>query len=130
MSSLGSTSSSLHTIDDPIHYRIVVMGAGAVGKTALIHRFLFDQWLPKYKVTVEDLHCKTYDVNGVLVRADILDTAGQLAFPAMRRLNISAANAFVLVYKLEEDLSSFHDVERIYDEIVEIRGLQQTMKFV
>jgi len=131
MSSLGSTSSSLHSsLDDPVHYRVVLMGAGRVGKTALLHRFLFDTFTEKYRETVEDLHSKTFDVNGVLVRADMLDTAGELSFPAMRRLNISSANAFVLVYKLEPDLASFHEVQRIYDEIVEIRGIERTIRYL
>jgi len=37
---------------------------------------------PSRTSTVEDLHCRDYDIDGTTIKVDILDTAGNLEFPA------------------------------------------------
>jgi len=54
------------------------------------------------------------------VKVDILDTAGHLEFPAMRRLSISTAHAFLLVYSID-DRGSFDEVRRLWEQIKEER---------
>ena len=54
-------------------------------------------------------------------QVDFLDTAGDLQFPAMRRLSITNAQAFVLVYSVS-DPNSFDIVKSIFEEIREIRS--------
>ncbi|XP_046363407.1 ras-related protein Rap-1b-like [Haliotis cracherodii] len=100
------------------HYRIVVMGAAAVGKSAIISQFLYDRFVKEYKATVEDLHRGEYDVNGMHLILDILDTSGTHSFPAMRKLAIATGDAFVLVYSVDDD-SSFSAVKQLRDEIIE-----------
>ncbi|KAK2154904.1 hypothetical protein LSH36_254g01001 [Paralvinella palmiformis] len=102
-------------------HRLVVLGAGHVGKTSIVTRFLKGTYSDSYKATVEDLHCKDYDINGTIVRVDILDTAGNLAFPAMRRLSITTAHGFLLVYSLT-DLDSFRELTQIWEQIKEMRS--------
>ena len=65
--------------------RLVALGPPAVGKTSIIKRFLFNTYTDKYKPTIEDLFSKEFQLNGVKIKVDILDTAGQVEFPAMRR---------------------------------------------
>ncbi|XP_064609923.1 GTP-binding protein Di-Ras2-like [Liolophura sinensis] len=101
-------------------HRLVFLGAGGVGKSSIIKRFLQDSFSDTYKETIEDLYCKEYDVQGSLIKVDILDTAGNLAFPAMRRLSISTAHAFVLVYDIC-NFHSFEEVRRIREQIKEER---------
>lgn len=43
-------------------YRLVVLGSGKVGKTAIIRRFLYGDFAEKYKETVEDLHTKDFKI--------------------------------------------------------------------
>ena len=102
-------------------HRLVVLGAGHVGKTSIVTRFLKGTFSESYKPTVEDLHCKDYDINGTIVRVDILDTAGNLAFPAMRRLSITTAHGFLLVYSIT-DLDSFRELTQIWEQIKEMRA--------
>ena len=110
-------------------YRLVVLGAGSVGKSSIISRFLKGSFTESYKATVEDLHCRDYDVNGSLIRVDILDTAGNLEFPAMRRLSISTAHAFLLVFALD-NRASFLEVQALWEQIKEQRSNYQELPCV
>lgn len=60
-------------------YRIVVMGGSGVGKSCIISRLMYEQFLGEYKATVEDLHSGQYELNGVPLTLDILDTSGRLS---------------------------------------------------
>jgi len=52
---------------------------------------------------------------------DILDTSGDMQFPAMRRLSIATAHAFMLVYAATS-APSFQCVKQCFEEIREQRG--------
>ena len=102
-------------------HRVVLLGAGQVGKSSIVARFLNGSLPKHYKATVEDLHCKDYSVNGTVVKVDFLDTAGDLVFPAMRRLSISTAHAFILVFAID-DPNSFAEVKSVWEQIKEQRS--------
>lgn len=53
-------------------------------------------------------------------QVDILDTSGDQQFPAMRRLSIATAHAFLLVYTTTA-ASSFLSVKNCFEEIREQR---------
>lgn len=107
--------------EDEQRYRLVVLGAGKVGKTSIVHRFLSGKFSDTYRPTVEDLHSRCYTIGSTAVRLDILDTAGNLEFPAMRRLSISTAHGFLLVFGAD-DPRSFDEVRRLWDEIRDQRS--------
>lgn len=101
------------------HYRIVAMGSPKVGKTAIIAQFLYDRFINDYKQTVEELHRGEYDIAGCSLTLDILDTSGSYyEFPAMRALAIANADAFLLVYSID-DADSFEEVRSLRDLILE-----------
>lgn len=100
--------------------RVVFLGAGGVGKSAIIQRFLFDTFTERYKETIEDLFAREYDINGTNFKVDFLDTAGNIAFPAMRRLSIVNAHAFVLVYSITNE-QTFEEVKQLWEQIKEVR---------
>ncbi|KAM9125171.1 ras-related protein Rap-2c-like [Pangshura tecta] len=100
--------------------RLVFFGAAGVGKTALIRRFLQDSFEARHRRTVEELHQLELELgagSGLRLRLEILDTSGSYSFPAMRRLCIGRADAFALVYSLQEP-DSFAEVQRLRDEIL------------
>lgn len=105
---------------DGERYRLVIFGAGKVGKSSIISQFLSNRFEEKYRPTVEDLHCREYHINGHSINVDILDTAGTMQFPAMRRLSISTAHAFLLIYSIDDD-NSFEVVKQIHEQIREQR---------
>jgi small GTP-binding protein len=88
-------------------YRLVVLGSARVGKTSLIRRYLYQEFSERYKETVEDLHSREFRVHGSVLSLDILDT--NFNFPDMRRLAIASANAFLLVFAVD-DVQSFKEV--------------------
>ncbi|XP_030432897.1 ras-related protein Rap-2a-like [Gopherus evgoodei] len=105
--------------------RLVFFGAAGVGKTALIRRFLQDSFEARHRRTVEELHLLELELelgagSGLRLRLEILDTSGSYSFPAMRRLCIGRADAFALVYSLQEP-DSFAEVQRLRDEILEAK---------
>ncbi|CAL8129941.1 unnamed protein product [Orchesella dallaii] len=109
--------------------RLVILGGPKVGKSAIVKRFLFGSFMEKYKPTVEDLYSKEYDFGRITLKVDILDTAGDLQFPAMRRLSIATAHAFLLVYAID-DVSSFETVKGCFQEIREQRADFQEVPIV
>jgi small GTP-binding protein len=97
------------------------MGAAKVGKSSLISQFLYGTFSPKYKRTIEEMHHGDFSVAGVTLTLDILDTSGAYEFPAMRALSMSSADAFILVYDVN-DSSTFEEVRALRDQIHETKG--------
>ncbi|XP_014827578.1 PREDICTED: ras-related protein Rap-2a-like [Poecilia mexicana] len=110
---------------DKAEVRLVFLGAGGVGKTALIQRFLKDTFEPKHRRTVEELHRKEYEVGGIKVTISIMDTSGSYSFPAMRKLSIQNSDAFALVYAVD-DPDSLEAVKRLREEILEVKESKHT----
>jgi len=76
-SSSGALQASGSRVLTKDRYRIVVMGSSGVGKSCIISRLMYEQFLSEYKATVEDLHSGQYELNGVPLTLDILDTSGK-----------------------------------------------------
>ncbi|KAH8372752.1 hypothetical protein KR009_004415 [Drosophila setifemur] len=109
--------------------RLVLLGGAGVGKSSIVKRFLFKTYTDKYRATVEDLYNREYDLGGVMLKVDILDTSGDMQFPAMRRLSIATAHAFMLVYATTSG-PSFQCVKQCFEEIREQRGDFQDIPIV
>ncbi|KAH8304518.1 GTP-binding protein Di-Ras2 [Drosophila kikkawai] len=109
--------------------RLVLLGGAGVGKSSIVKRFLFKSYTDKYRATVEDLYNREYDLGGVTLKVDILDTSGDMQFPAMRRLSIATAHAFMLVYAATS-APSFQCVKQCFEEIREQRGDFQDIPIV
>ena len=120
MSGIRNRSGSHGGSDKDVHYRVVVLGAPGVGKSSIISQFLYDRFNSEYKETVEELHRGQYNIDGVKLTLDILDTAGHHEFPAMRELAITTSDAFVLVYSMT-DSSSFDQVKQLREDIISQR---------
>ncbi|XP_075239414.1 GTP-binding protein Di-Ras2-like [Convolutriloba macropyga] len=97
-------------------FRLVVLGGGKVGKTSIISRMLHNTFPQCYVETVEDLHYRCVKIDGKNYQVNILDTAGVLQFPAMRRLSICNAQGFLLVYEVTEP-RTLQQLKAIIEEI-------------
>jgi small GTP-binding protein len=79
---------------------IVILGAGAVGKSAITIRMTQDIWQCDYNPTIEDNYGVTMEIDGQQESLDILDTAGQEQFAALRDHWIREAKGILLVYTI------------------------------
>ena len=68
--------------------RLVVFGDSYVGKSAIIKRFLTGKFITEFVPTVEDLYSHDFQIGETSLKVDILDTAGDAQFPAMRRYRV------------------------------------------
>lgn len=103
-------------------YKVVVLGSGGVGKSALTVRFVAGQFVQKYDPTIEDFYRKEIDVDGSPGVIEILDTAGTEQFASMRDLYIKNGQGFILVYSIINQ-QSFIDVQPLRDQILRVKGM-------
>lgn len=98
-------------------YKIVILGSGGVGKSALTIQFIQGNFVEKYDPTIEDSYRKHVEIDGKAVTLDILDTAGQEEYSAMRDQYMRTGQGFILVYSIT-DPSSFEDSQSIHGQLL------------
>ncbi|XP_011501288.1 PREDICTED: GTP-binding protein Di-Ras2 [Ceratosolen solmsi marchali] len=102
-------------------YRVVVFGAGGVGKSSLVLRFVRGTFRESYVPTIEDTYRQVISCNKNICTLQITDTTGSHQFPAMQRLSISKGHAFILVYSVSSR-QSFEELRPIWTVIRELKG--------
>lgn len=102
------------------HYKIVVVGGGGVGKSALTIQFIQSYFVSDYDPTIEDSYTKICSVDGRPVRLDILDTAGQEEFSAMREQYLRSGEGFLLVFAIT-DRGSFNEIQKLHTQILRVK---------
>ncbi|XP_017272236.1 GTP-binding protein Di-Ras1b [Kryptolebias marmoratus] len=102
-------------------YRVVVFGAGGVGKSSLVLRFVKGTFRDTYIPTVEDTYRQVISCDKSVCTLQITDTTGSHQFPAMQRLSISKGHAFILVYSITSK-QSLEELKPIYQQILAIKG--------
>lgn len=58
-------------------FKVVVLGSGGVGKSALTVQFVSGCFMEKYDPTIEDFYRKEIEVDNLPCVLEILDTAGK-----------------------------------------------------
>jgi len=101
-------------------YKIVVVGAGGVGKSALTVRFIQGNFIERYDPTIEDSYRKGIEVDGFACMLDIMDTAGQEEYSALRDQYMRTGHGFVLCYSIISR-SSFDTTHRLRTSILRIK---------
>jgi len=103
-------------------YKLVILGEGGVGKSALTIQLTQNHFITEYDPTIENSYRKQVNIDDETCMLDILDTAGQEEYSAMRDQYIRSGQGFVIVYSITsrasfENLTSFHDqILRVKDE--------------
>ena len=100
----GGASSSLH--------KVIMVGSGGVGKSALTLQFMYDEFVEDYEPTKADSYRKKVVLDGEEVQIDILDTAGQEDYAAIRDNYFRSGEGFLCVYSITED-DSFQVLKRL-----------------
>lgn len=74
-------------------YKIVVLGSGGVGKSALTVQFVQGIFVEKYDPTIEDSYRKQVEVDGQQCMLEILDTAG-----TVRRKSSNSLLGYIILF--------------------------------
>lgn len=101
-------------------YKLVVLGSGGVGKSALTVQFVQSIFVEKYDPTIEDSYRKQVEVDGQQCMLEILDTAGTEQFTAMRDLYMKNGQGFVLVYSITSQ-ATFNDLVELREQILRVK---------
>ncbi|WKX98091.1 hypothetical protein Q1695_013634 [Nippostrongylus brasiliensis] len=107
----------------PSVLRVVVVGGGGVGKSALTIQFIqvFQQYFVQdYDPTIEDSYTKQCFVDEDLCKMEVLDTAGQEEFCTMREQYLRSGNGFLIVFAVT-DRNSFEDVRKLHTMICRVK---------
>uniref|UniRef100_A0A670IRD2 small monomeric GTPase n=2 Tax=Podarcis TaxID=42163 RepID=A0A670IRD2_PODMU len=105
-------------------YKVVVLGSGGVGKSALTVQFVTGSFIEKYDPTIEDFYRKEIEVDSSPSVLEILDTAGTEQFASMRDLYIKNGQGFILVYSLVNQ-QSFQDIKPMRDQIIRVKRYEK-----
>uniref|UniRef100_A0A3P8P3C6 Small monomeric GTPase n=1 Tax=Astatotilapia calliptera TaxID=8154 RepID=A0A3P8P3C6_ASTCA len=105
-------------------YKVVVLGSGGVGKSALTVQFVTGTFIEKYDPTIEDFYRKEIEVDSSPSVLEILDTAGTEQFASMRDLYIKNGQGFILVYSLVNQ-QSFQDIKPMRDQIIRVKRYEK-----
>ncbi|KAI6248018.1 hypothetical protein HI914_03413 [Erysiphe necator] len=101
-------------------YKLVVLGDGGVGKTALTIQLTLQHFVETYDPTIEDSYRKQVAIDGQSCMLEVLDTAGQEEYTALRDQWIRDGEGFVLVYSISSR-SSFTRINRFHDQIQRVK---------
>jgi len=96
--------------------KLCILGPGAVGKSALSLRFTNDHFDEDYNPTIEDAYRKRVTIDGREAMLDILDTAGQEDFHALRAVWYRRKDGFLLVYAINKP-ETLEELDLFYKEI-------------
>jgi len=101
-------------------YKLVIVGGGGVGKSALTIQLIQNHFIDEYDPTIEDSYRKQVSIDDETCLLDILDTAGQEEYSAMRDQYMRTGQGFLCVYAITSR-TSFDEVSAFRDQILRVK---------
>ena len=86
-------------------YKLILLGSGGVGKTALLQRYLHRTFSPNYTPTLSDTFTQKVAIDATTeCNLEVLDTAGQeeLAYGVVRENALKQVDGFVICFGVDE----------------------------
>lgn len=99
--------------------KITILGTGAVGKSAITVQLVSGHFLQIYDPTIEDSYRTCINVDGEMYNLDILDTAGQEEYTALRDQYMRNGEGYILVYSIVST-TSFIEANGLREQIYRI----------
>ena len=93
-----------------------MLGKSLTGKSSIIFRYINDKFQEDHDCTIEDIYKTVINVEGIDCNLSILDTAGQFEYQSMMDSWIKYANAYILVYSID-DKDSFLHIKNIISKL-------------
>ncbi|KAF9345815.1 Ras GTPase, partial [Mortierella sp. AD094] len=91
-----------------------------VGKSALTIQFIQSHFVDEYDPTIEDSYRKQCVIDEEVALLDVLDTAGQEEYSAMREQYMRTGEGFLLVYSITSR-NSFEEISTFYQQILRVK---------
>ncbi|GAA5948728.1 hypothetical protein JCM21900_005275 [Sporobolomyces salmonicolor] len=112
-------------------YKLVVVGGGGVGKSALTIQFIQSHFVDEYDPTIvsrplpplfvaADSYRKQCMIDEEVALLDVLDTAGQEEYSAMREQYMRTGEGFLLVYSITSR-NSFDEIGTFHQQILRVK---------
>ena len=93
-----------------------ILEAGGVGKSAITIQFIQNHFINDYDPTIEDSYTKQVVIDEETCFLDILDTAGQEEYSAMRPQYMRTGNGFFCVFAVD-NMKSFTDIDVFREQV-------------
>ncbi|KAG6832813.1 hypothetical protein H0H92_009432 [Tricholoma furcatifolium] len=91
-----------------------------VGKSALTIQFIQSHFVDEYDPTIEDSYRKQCVIDDEVALLDVLDTAGQEEYGAMREQYMRTGEGFLLVYSITSR-NSFEEISTFHQQILRVK---------
>lgn len=101
-------------------YKIVIVGGGGVGKSALTIQLIQNHFIDEYDPTIEDSYRKQVTIDQETCLLDILDTAGQEEYSAMRDQYMRTGQGFLCTFSVTSR-SSFDEICSFREQILRVK---------
>jgi len=101
-------------------YKLVIVGGGGVGKSALTIQLIQNHFIDEYDPTIEDSYRKQVTIDEETCLLDILDTAGQEEYSAMRDQYMRTGQGFLCVYSITSK-GSFEEIASFREQILRVK---------
>lgn len=102
-------------------HKVIMVGSGGVGKSALTLQFMYDEFVEDYEPTKADSYRKKVMLDGEEVQIDILDTAGQEEYAAIRDNYFRSGEGFLCIFSITE-AESFQATSEFREQILRVKG--------
>lgn len=109
-------------------HKIIIVGSGGVGKSALTLMFMYGDFVEEYDPTSADSYRKQTVLDDKEMNVDILDTAGQEDYAAMRDNYYRTGEGFMCVYAVNME-DSFDKLETFFEQILRVTD-KESVPFV
>ncbi|KAI6662004.1 GTP-binding protein Rit1 isoform X1 [Oopsacas minuta] len=107
-------------------YRVIVLGIGEVGKTALLKRYIGEEFPLSYIHTIEDTYSTNVPYEHFMYKLDIIDTDGKGEENLTRSMYYTQGHSFIIVYDITSR-ESFLRVKKTYQCIRTARRMDDSM---
>jgi len=118
---MNSKKNSAPQPPQPPILKVIMVGAGGVGKSALTLQFMYDEFVEDYEPTKADSYRKKVKIGNDEVLIDILDTAGQEDYAAIRDNYFRSGEGFLCVFSITEH-ESFAATHDFREQILRVKG--------
>eukprot|EP00760_Papus_ankaliazontas_P035394 PhM_4_TR7773/c0_g1_i1/m.97923 len=103
----------------PTEHCLVVVGAGAVGKSSLTIQFVHKEFVSAYDPTIMEAYRKQDVVGHDVVMLDVVDTAGQADFLTIMHPYFRKGDGFLFVFSVDS-AESLKQLMKLREEVLRV----------